>query len=50
MVVPELEACPNCGNPDVYCYSNDIDIIERDIEKYCSECETRFDLEAAVSG
>jgi hypothetical protein len=50
MVVPELEACPNCGNTDIHCYSNDRDIIEGDIEKYCDACETTFDLEAAVYG
>jgi hypothetical protein len=34
----------------VYCYSNDLDIIEGDIEKYCHVCETTFDLEEAVYG
>jgi hypothetical protein len=32
MVVPELEGCPNCGNTDVYCYSNNLTIIENDIK------------------
>ena len=33
MVVPELEACPNCGHTDIYCYTNDLDLVERDVEK-----------------
>lgn len=48
MVVPELEACPNCGNTDIYCYTNDLDLMERDVEKYCHACETTFDLADAV--
>lgn len=50
MGVPKLDACPNCGNTDIYCYSNDLDIIEGDIEKYCDACESTFDLAEAVDG
>ena len=50
MVLPELEECPNCGNTDIYCHSNDRDVIELDTEKYCDECQTKFDLEEAVYG
>lgn len=50
MVVPELDACPTCGTTDVYCYSNDLNIIENDIETYCDACGETFDLEAAVYG
>lgn len=50
MVTPALDACPNCGNTDIYCCSNDLDIIENDIEKHCGACGETFDLEAAVYG
>ncbi len=48
MVVPELEECPNCGNEDIYCYSHCLDV--HDIEKYCTECETEFNLGEAIYG
>jgi len=46
MVVPELEACPNCGNEDIYCHTHVLDV--DDIEKYCRECDTTFNLGAAI--
>jgi len=49
-VVPELEACPNCGNTDVYCHANHLDVVKGAIENYCNACDTTFDLEEAVYG
>ena len=46
--MPDLDACPNCGTTDVYCYSNDLDCFERDVEKYCHARGTTFDLADAV--
>lgn len=48
--MPELEACPNCGNTDVYCHANHLDVVEGAIENYCNACDTTFDLEEAVYG
>ena len=46
MTLPILDACPNCGNENILCYSHVLDV--DDVEKYCDKCETTFDLGEAV--
>lgn len=46
MTIPTLDACPHCGNENVYCYTHILDV--DGVEKKCTECGETFDLGEAV--